>query len=54
MSLMHNPTSGTQQDQLKIDMAESEEVFDGVFEFSVQETSNDLSKTKKLPLETSK
>ena len=53
MSFMHNPTSGTQHDQLKIDMAESEEVFDGVFEFSVQETSNDLSKTKKLPLETS-
>ena len=43
LSFMHNPTSGTQQDQLKIDMAESEELFDGVFKFSVQETSNDFS-----------
>ena len=45
LSFMHNPTSGT-QDQLKIDMAESEEVFDGVFEFSVQETSNDVLKPR--------
>ena len=29
--------------KFKIDMAESEEVFDGAFEFFVQETSNDLS-----------
>ena len=43
LSFMHNHTSGTQRDQLKIDMGESEEVFDGVFEFSVQETSNNLS-----------
>ena len=29
--------------KFKIDMAESEKLFDGVLEFSVQETSNDLS-----------
>ena len=32
-----------EHNKIKIDMAEYEEVFDGVFKFSVQETSNDLS-----------
>ena len=32
-----------EHNKIKIDMAESEEVFVGVFEFSVQETWNDLS-----------
>ena len=40
LSFMHDLTSGT--NKLKIDMAEPEEVFEGVFEFSLQETLKDL------------
>ena len=60
LSFMHNPTAGT-QDQNRYDM---DRTFERVFEFSVQETSKDLSQTggkhivlkpepKKLPLESS-
>ena len=34
--------------KIKIDMAESEEAFEGVFEFFVQEMSKDLSQNGKL------
>ena len=37
-----------EHNKIKIDMAESEETFEGAFEFSVQETSKDLSKNGKL------
>lgn len=46
LSFMHNPTSRTQQD-LKIDIAESEEAAEGVFEISVQETSKPGSFSKR-------
>ena len=42
LSFIHNPT------KLKIDMTESEESFEGVFQFSVQETSKDLLQNGKL------
>ena len=37
LSLMHN------HNKIKIDMAETEEAFEGVFEFSVQKASKKLS-----------
>ena len=37
-----------EQKKIKIDMAESEEAFEGVFEFFVQEMSKDLSQNGKL------
>ena len=40
LSVMHDLTSGT--NKIKIDMAEPEEVFEGVFEFSLEETLKDL------------
>ena len=42
-SLLSFITRHPEHDKIKIDMAESEETFEGVFEFSVQETSKDLS-----------
>ena len=36
-----------EHNKIKIDMAESEEAFEGVFEFSVQVTSKDLSQNSK-------
>ena len=38
----------SKHNKIKTDMAVSEEMFDGVFEFSVQETSKDLSQSGKL------
>ena len=40
LSVMHDLTSGT--NKIKIDMAEPEEVFEGVFEFSLEEPLKDL------------
>ena len=37
-----------EHNKIKLDMAESEKVFKGVFEFSVQETSKDLLQNGKL------
>ena len=45
LSFMHNPTS---EHKIKIDMVESGEAFEGVFEFYVQETLKDLSQNGKL------
>ena len=36
-----------EHNKIKVDMTESEEAFRGVFEFSVQETSKDLSQNGK-------
>ena len=36
-----------EHNKIKIDMAESEEAFEGVFEFSVQVTSKDFSQNSK-------
>ena len=36
-----------EQNKIKIDVAEPEEVFEGIFEFAVQETSKDLGKFAK-------
>ena len=40
-------TRHLEHNKIKIDMAESEEAFEGVFEFSVLETSKDLSQNGK-------
>ena len=37
-----------EHNKIKIDMAESEKAFEGVFEFSVKETSKNLSQNGKL------
>ena len=37
-----------EHNKIKVDMTESEEAFRGVFEFSVQETSKDISQNGKL------
>ena len=46
LSFKHNPTS--KHNKIKRDMTDSEEVFKGVFEFSVQETVKDLSRNGKV------
>ena len=38
----------SEYNKIKIDMTECEEAFEGVFEFSFQETSQDLSQNGKL------